>query len=171
MRRLILKLLPLLLLAVSCTERMDPYEGGTGVRANINGYKCVMRGVSNKSYATYNVGESYSFSTQRLQLFKHMDGMSNCYLQVSISEPSALVTGKAYKIGTSGATAYLYLDGVDRGITLSGELTFLNDGPGSGVTEARFELSGKDRDGTKYDVRHGFKRLNTTKMEEQEYEE
>ncbi|MBQ6302056.1 MAG: hypothetical protein IK145_01020 [Bacteroidales bacterium] len=170
MKGLILKILPLLMLAVSCSVKMDPYKGGTGVRANINGCKAVMYGEPTKKYAAYTIDpvyESYSFSTVRLPLTSNEIG-KECQLEITVSTRSALIPGRPYRVGNGEGTAHLYLNDATHRILLSGEVTFLKEGPVNGVTEARFELSGKDVNHNVFEVRHGFLRLHTTKYEIQQ---
>lgn len=170
MKGLILKILPLLLLAVSCTTQMDPYKGGTGVRANINGCKAVMYGEPTKNYAAYTidpVSESYKFSTVRLPMTCNEIGRE-CQLEITVSTRSVLIPGRPYLVGNGEGVAILYLNDATQRISLSGEVTFLKDGPVTGATEARFELSGKDAHQNVFEVRHGFLRLHTTKYEIQQ---
>ena len=86
----------MLMLAVSCSVKMDPYKGGTGVRANINGCKAVMYGEPTKKYAAYTIDpvyESYSFSTVRLPLTSNEIG-KECQLEITVSTRSALIPGR-----------------------------------------------------------------------------
>ena len=56
MKRLLAITLALLALASCGRLIMDPYEGGDGVRANINGRKCTMIGhVGSNDYASYSI--------------------------------------------------------------------------------------------------------------------
>ena len=66
MKRLFAIALALISLASCYKLSMDPYEGGDGVRANIDGRKCVMMGtVGSRNYASYSVyADSCVFLTQ-----------------------------------------------------------------------------------------------------------
>lgn len=170
MKGLYLIILPLMILSVSCSVKMDPYKGGTGVRANINGCKAVMLGEPKRVYASYTVNpvyESYTFSTVRLPLTVSEFG-SECQLEITVSTRSVLIPGRPYRVGHGEGTAHLYLNDATYRVLLSGEVTFLKDGPVDGTTEARFELSGKDANQNVFEVRHGFLRLYTKKIESQQ---
>ena len=162
MKRILFLLCPALLLS-SCLEEMDPYEGGDGVRANINGSKCVMVGIPGKTAgAFYTSGNDYSFQTAVIAMSRAAGGQT-VHFQISVSDEAPLETGKRYSVGSGGNTAvisYVSDDVTGSDIKLKGWVSFLKVGPGSSATEARFELAGRSPH-REYDVRHGFLRLRT----------
>lgn len=154
-------LLPVLLVAVSCTERMDPFEGADGVRANINGHKCVMDGVHGKtSYVSYgsDPGDWMDIQVEMKQeLSQEYFGM-----EFHLKADGAFQTGKDYAITKTGdntvkMTGPFGSPGED--VALEGVFRFLKLDDDSFV-EAEFEMDGKAaKSGESYAVRHGFLRL------------
>ena len=150
---------PLVLaVSVSCSWEMDPYEGGDGVRMNLNGEKCVMVGTPNSAYARYVSGEEYRFETAEIFMLQLLDNRSFT-LVLKVTDTAPIVTAKTYPKGT----AVLIYDDSHEQISLSGEVVFLETGE---ETEACFDLSGTGADGTRYEMRHGFLRLLTQTVEE-----
>ena len=141
----------------SCIANMDPFEGGDGVRANINGQKCVMSGTPGRVYAncSFESGAN-SFGTNVSMM--HLLDKTIFTLAFSLSNSSPFVTGQQYSIGSGTCKATLTtISGED--VPLTGWVTFLKIGYDSKTVEARFELDGQDANGKKYTVRHGFMRL------------
>lgn len=162
MKRILFLLCSALLLS-SCLEEMDPFEGGDGVRANINGSKCVMVGIpGNTAGAFYTSGNEYAFQTAVISMSKAMGGQT-IHIEFSVSDDAQLETGKRYSVGSgrnSAVISYVSDDVTGSDIKLKGWISFLQVGPGSSTTEARFELAGRSPH-REYDVRHGFLRLRT----------
>lgn len=153
-------LLPVLLLAASCTERMDPFEGADGLRANINGYKCVMDGNHGNQYVTRSAeGTSVSIRVNMVQLIDNQ----TFTMQLFVSDAAPLAPGTTYRFSTgSGCTAQLGSPPGAPGeeINMTGWIRFLQLGADSNIVEAEFELEGvSPRSQTDYEVRHGFLRL------------
>ena len=158
---LLLLLLPGLLIAASCTDRMDPFEGADGVRANINGHKCVMDGVHGKTgYVTYNAGPGASMDIEvnmKQELTQQYFGM-----KFHLQADGVFQTGKDYAITKTGdntakITGPFGSPGED--VALEGVFRFLKLDYSSFV-EAEFEMDGKaEHSGESYAVRHGFLRL------------
>ena len=150
-----------LFLSAGCIMEMDPFEGGDGIRANINGKKCVMLGTPGTKNANYYVGGEKATFTASAELM-HMLDTQQLYISFNISDTGSLMTDKKYTVGTGDNT--VKLDFGPYGITenavpLSGWISFLQISTGGSVIEARFELDGQATDGTRYAVRHGFLRL------------
>lgn len=164
----ILSLFCTALLLSSCLEEMDPYEGGDGVRANINGNKCVMVGIpGNTAGAFYTSGNDYAFQTAVISMSHVVDGRT-IHFQLSVSDDAPLETGKRYSVGSgrnSAVISYVSDDVTGSDVKLKGWISFLQVGPGSSTTEARFELAGRSPH-REYDVRHGFLRLRTENGEQ-----
>lgn len=144
---------------------MDPFEGGDGVRANINGNKCVMYGIpGNVAGASYTTGNTFTFQTATILMRHVLDG-KEFHFRITVSDDAALEVGRRYSVGSGGSSAvisYVSDDVTGEDIPLTGWITFLQVGPEKSTTEARFELSGRTR-GREYEVRHGFLRLYTAK--------
>ena len=146
-----------LLAATSCIANMDPFEGGDGVRANINGQKCVMSGTPGKTYANCSFVDGANTFSTRVEMV-HLLDMNGFKLSFSISSTTPFTTGVKYSIGSGSNKATLTtLSGEE--VTLSGWISFLKIGVSSNTVEAQFELDGQDSNGDKYAVRHGFMRL------------
>ena len=73
-----------LLAATSCIANMDPFEGGDGVRANINGQKCVMSGTPGKTYANCSFVDGANTFSTRVEMV-HLLDMNGFKLSFSIS--------------------------------------------------------------------------------------
>ena len=144
---------------------MDPFEGGDGLRANINGNKCIMYDIpGNVAGAGYTVGNVFTFQTADILLRNKLDNQSLRF-KLTVTDDASLEPGVKYSIGEGGNTASLgYVEGSST--ALSGWIVFLRIGSDSSTTEARFELYGKTRD-QEFDVRHGFLRLFTENHREQ----
>lgn len=165
MRR-ILYILSAVLALASCVKGMDPYEGGDGTRANINGAKCIMLGTVNSgtTYASYSCMGPYVFRTSPLVLYHNIDQRSYT-LNIEVSDDSPLVPGTRYTFPSGNGSAYIsYISSEVTGenIELRGWLVFNKISPDSSITEARFELEGTSYTGKKYSLRHGFLRLLTS---------
>ena len=157
-----LLLLPVLLLSgSSCSEIMDPFEGSDGVRANINGYKCVMDGYHGNQYVTWPTGGSATLSIN-VRMVKLLDNQ-NFMLQLNVSDNTAVSTGIEYHFTPGGPCSAILSSppgaaGVE--VPMSGWIRFLQLDAGSHIVEAEFELSGTaPRSREEFDVRHGFLRL------------
>jgi hypothetical protein len=149
-----------LLALAGCVRDMDPFEGGDGVRANINGQKCVMLGDPGHKYASYSENPGGRFSAKFEMM--HMLDRSEFHMEFKVSETSPLVTGVRYTVGSGENTAQLsYAFGNISGeaIPLAGWISFNKIGTDGATVEARFELEGVSADGREYSVRHGFMRL------------
>lgn len=150
-------LLAAVLAATSCIANMDPFEGGDGVRANINGQKCVMSGTPGKVYATCSFESGANSFGTHVEMM-HLLDKTIFGLEFSFSDTTPFVTGKQYSIGSGTYKATLTtVSGED--VPLTGWVTFLKIGVESKTVEAQFELDGQDAKGDKYAVRHGFMRL------------
>ena len=144
-----------------CIMEMDPFEGGDGIRANINGQKCVMFGTPGKKNASYYVGSEKATFTASAELMHVLD-TREMYISFNISDTGSLVTDKKYTVGTGENVVKLDFgtyEITENAVSLSGWISFLQISTGGSVIEARFELDGQAADGTKYAVRHGFLRL------------
>lgn len=161
-----------------CVRDMDPFEGGDGVRVNINGEKCVMYGIPGGYYATLDVANDVStFKSEITMMSSIVDAHINYIipemstidrtafmLGFNIAENDIFVKEKKYEIKTSGdkkASMTVSSLNTDTGsseevIKLKGWAYFLSLG---NVVEVRFELDGKDSNGKEYALRHGFLRL------------
>ena len=136
---------------------MDPFEGGDGVRANINGQKCVMSGTPGKVYANCSFEDGANSFGTHVEMM-HLLDKTNFGLSFSLTDTTPFATGQQYSIGSGTYKATLTtISGED--VPLTGWVTFLKIGVGSKTVEAQFELDGQDTKGDKYAVRHGFMRL------------
>jgi hypothetical protein len=141
----------------SCIANMDPFEGGDGVRANINGQKCVMSGTPGKVYANCSFEDGANSFGTHVEMM-HLLDKTNFGLSFSLTDTTPFATGQHYSIGSGTYKATLTtISGED--VPLTGWVTFLKIGVGSKTVEAQFELDGQDTKGDKYAVRHGFMRL------------
>lgn len=138
-----------LLAIAGCDRNMDPFEGGSGVRMNVNGKKYVMHGRSDSkplSITTEGTPSNLMFTVT-------MTGLSNSFeFSMNSSDPGTFLEGKSYP-----ATAKMALGSED--VALSGTLEFTRLSADSSLVDALFELSGSGADGTSYNVTHGFFRL------------
>lgn len=163
MKRMILAFLQLLLLS-SCLKDMDPFEGGDGIRANLNGAKCVMMGYPGNSVgASYSEGNTFTFNTGEVMMTAFTTGQKLRF-QITVSDDAALVVGHKYSVGDKGMTAgvkFVTDNGVGQTVPLNGWISFLQVGPEVSTTEARFELTGTTLSGDRIEFRHGFLRLYT----------
>lgn len=102
MKKLLFALL-VALLASGCNMRMDPFEGGNGSRANINGEKYLMSDVVlfPKKASFDNTGSGY-FSVRIL--FQHLMGERVCMLDIRLESPTPFVVGEKYTISASSET-------------------------------------------------------------------
>lgn len=128
-----------LLFAVACETDMDPFQGGTGLRANINGRAYVMVGApSGSSYLEMPDANTVSVNVE-LMCRTNSD---ICSFSLRLNDPSPLATGRDYTV-SNARFGDIPLSGTIRFLTISSE-----------ITEAEFELSGSG-----CDLRHGFLRL------------
>ena len=154
MKRLLAIALALMSL-VSCLKlMMDPYEGGDGARASINGRKCVMVGyVGSDEYARYSEYANSSVFISNFYLANRILTEDAAYLlNIKLESGTALATGVEYRIG--GGDATLVPPGSQDVETLSGWIKFTVIDTTVPYLEACFELSSP-----KYSVKHGFMRL------------
>lgn len=174
-RKGILILITILLLE-GCVARLDPFVGGTGVRANINGEKFVMFGVPggrNCSFFTESEGKGLFVSSVVL---RHWMDTQTLQLDFELEVPSPVVIGKEYEIGDASSMAKVtsrywptlkdFASGVpsqdpddEQVVLLKGWISF--EKFADGEVEALFELDGKSPS-DKMVIRHGFLRLLTT---------
>ena len=172
MKKFILSIVSLLLFS-GCFSDMDPFEGGKGVRANINGYKCVMRGEEGKVYAILNSNaDGYTFRTD-VRMIGMMNGIRYT-LSFSLSDIAPFVTGVKYNVtGKITAARVDYFDyavvdeddvieTIEADVPLTGWVSFLVVSQDDHYVEALFELDRQFPDGAPYTIRHGFLRLETT---------
>ena len=126
----------------------DPFEGGNGVRMNLNGKKYIENailpvrkellidfsegGIIHLNVGMTGIGDSLSF-------------------RMNIFDSDTLISGRTYP-----ATATIKKDGVT--VNLQGYADLLTIEPESQNTEALFELTGTDGD-VDYVVKHGLFRL------------
>lgn len=160
MRKLFAFLLPVLLLAGSCTERMDPFEGSDGVRANINGYKCVMDGNRGQKYVYWSTDGTPTVDIT-VNMVKQIDNQP-FKLEFHVTDNTAITVGTTYHF--SGASLYAKLSSPPGApgeeVNMNGWIRFLQLKADSNIVEAEFELDGTaQRSDEKYEVRHGFLRL------------
>ena len=163
----------------SCVTDMDPFEGGDGVRVNINGEKCVMYGMPGAYYATLDAANDVSsFKSEITMMTTITDAHINYLipemstfersvfdLAFNIQENNAFVKEKKYEIRYSGQKTASMISSIrsngtetpEQAVKLQGWIYFLSLG---NVIEARFDLDGRSSDGTEYTLRHGFLRLN-----------
>lgn len=157
--------------AAACTDKMDPYEGGDGVRVNINGHACVMIGEPGKTAATYDAA-ARRFSTS-VNLERRSDG-ARYTLQLEVTDDSPLLAGQKYFAGTGGCKAvlsYVYNDVNENDIVLTGWIQMRRISTESKTVEASFDLEGSSPGGTTYSLRHGFLRLYTNINGAYDYEQ
>lgn len=149
------------LMLSGCVRDMDPFEGGDGVRVNINGQKCVMLGIPGHDYADLNMSGDVSSFQAIVSMMVGIMSADLFELSFNIKENDAFIKEQKYTIKPSGdKTVTLSLparngEGV-KDINLSGWLYFISFGE---IIEARFDLDGKGSDGMEYSLRHGFLRL------------
>lgn len=158
----------------SCYVDMDPFEGGDGVRVNINGEKCVMHGMPGGYYAILDAANDVSSFESSITMRTSVTNYQGSYiinaaigaenvhgdrsifhLSFNIQENDTFVKEQKYEIlpdGQKTATLSTWWEEVK----LHGWIYFLSLGD---VIEARFDLDGTDSDGTAYTLRHGFLRL------------
>ena len=161
-----------------CVRDMDPFEGGDGVRVNINGEKCVMLGTPGGYYAKMEATDDVSTFKSEIILISTLidpeaqymnamlgfgfaqDSQIRLNLAFDISDNNVFSKEKQYNIGSGNKKAVLTYVTDDTStnpdINLKGWISFLSLGK---VIEARFELEGKSTGGKEYSLRHGFLRL------------
>ena len=148
-----------LLAAASCIKDMDPFEGADGVRVNINGYKCVMRGSPGTNYVHYTGGESCSLRTEvemtRMLDFHHFN------MVFYVQDDNPLTVGKRYSTLSGNASVKLLSPKEAPGdeVSLSGWIQFVKFDSSSRIVEASFEFDGVASNGEDFVLRHGFFRL------------
>lgn len=141
----------LLLTSASCIYKMDPYEGGTGVRMTVNGRKFVMDGSPTQEYVKNvknSTSHTVSFSVGMLGL------KSSVKFNFSVSDADTLIQGRKYPAKAS-------IEGlVDQSnkVNFAGEVELLVLEPNSQNVEGLFEFTGR-KDGVEYSIKHGFFRL------------
>ena len=138
-------------LVCSCATDMDPFQGGDGIRANVNGRKCVMFDDVNTSYSYSNHGDTCHFSCSANMRLGTGEDLT---FSIDMESYQPFVEGNSYAIGNGANSAYLKQYQSDQAPVLKGWLKFLKAPSESGLVEARFELENAD-----YSVRHGFLRL------------
>lgn len=158
-----LSLFAVILTLSGCVRDMDPFEGGDGVRVNINGQKCVMIGIPGGYYATLDTKDDEClFQSEVTMMTGFMSRYQDLfYLDFDIRENDILVKDKEYTVSYSGNKVIkLMLPNEDASsyaeVKLKGWISFLSLGQ---VVEARFELEGSGSGGKEYSLRHGFLRL------------
>lgn len=125
----------------SCVTDMDPFQGGTGLRANIDGKVYVMIGSpEDTGYVTMGGSPENSFEVS--VTLRGRTGNATVQFEMSLNENSALSTGQKYTVSSA----------ILQGDSLSGWIKF--NMISSNMVEAEFELSGGRRE-----VKHGFLRL------------
>jgi len=156
MRRMLKRfLIPLLLFGtVSCDSYMDPFEGSDGLRANINGAKCIMDGVRGRKYVDSYTTEAGQFVSCEIDLVRREDGHTFKIAFNLVSEGAPVSTGTRLSVGPSEASHATISSGSGKAVELSGWVYFNQFEEGNAVAEAEFEL-----DGPSYKIRHGFFRL------------
>lgn len=154
MKRLFAIALALISLASCYKLSMDPYEGGDGVRANIDGRKCVMMGtVGSRSYASYSVyTDSCVFLTQVPLANRILTDDATYRLSIKLKTGTAIVVNQDYSL--TGNDAKVLFPGSHDTEPLSGWIHFTLLDPAAHLVEATFELSSAD-----HTVKHGFMRL------------
>ncbi|MBR6306911.1 MAG: hypothetical protein IKR38_09105 [Bacteroidales bacterium] len=158
-----LSLLAVILSFSGCVRDMDPFEGGDGVRVNINGQKCVMLGIPGGYYATLDTKDDEClFQSEVAMMTGFMSRNQDIFKMIfDIRETDILVKDKKYTVNYSGnKVVKLMLPNDDASsyteVMLKGWISFLSLGQ---VVEARFELEGRGPGGVDYSLRHGFLRL------------
>ena len=165
-----LSLLAVALSLCGCVRDMDPFEGGDGVRVNINGQKCVMLGIPGGYYATLDTKDDEClFQSEVTMMTGFLSNIQDLfYINFDIRENDILVKDKKYTVSYSGnKVVKLRLPNDDASsyteVSLKGWLSFLSLGQ---VVEARFELEGTGPAGKDYSLRHGFLRLHQRKEQQ-----
>ena len=139
----------LLLLFVSCEHAYDPFEGGKGVRMNMNGKKCVMVARSDRQVYVYNNKDGYG---QTLSFSAKMGWQDTQFaFRLRISDPDTLIQGYTYP-----AKARIGSD--QDGVSLEGFAEIVTLNPMSLDIEALFEFTGGNLKES-YVVKHGYFRL------------
>ena len=154
MKRLFAIVLAVFSLASCYKLSMDPYEGGDGVRANIDGRKCVMMGtVGSRSYASYSVyTDSCVFLTQVPLANRILAEDATYRLSIKLKTGAAIAVDQDYSL--AGEDATILFPGKLKPEALSGWIRFSLLDPAAHLVEATFELSSAD-----HSVKHGFIRL------------
>lgn len=154
MKRLFVIVLAVFSLASCFKLSMDPYEGGDGVRANIDGRKCVMMGtVGSRSYASYSVyTDSCVFLTQVPLANRILAEDATYRLSIKLKTGTAIVVDQDYSL--TGNDAKVIFPGSHDNEPLSGWIRFSLLDSAAHLVEATFELSSAD-----HSVKHGFLRL------------
>lgn len=160
MKRLLFLAIPLLCILTGCFKDMDPFEGGDGVRTNLNGCKCVMLGTPGNVYIS-STGDAGSYSVKSDVTMLRILDHHQFQLDFNIADTVAIVANQEYKIGTGNYKVTLVgpKEAPGEEIPLKGWVKFLQLNPSGRIVEARFELDGKDSSGQDYTLRHGFMRL------------
>lgn len=154
MKRLLIIILCLPLL-LSCHKMMDPYTGGDGVRANINGSIYALFGkVGSKEYADAGIADQYRRFVLKAPLVSTVYGKEPKYiLSIDLLSMSALETETEYAL--SDKASIQTANGEKSSLT--GWIRFTLIDLDKGIIEARFELHSPQ-----FSVRHGFLRLPMT---------
>ena len=153
-----------LLLVTSCIQRLDPFTGTDGVRANINGDKYVMENLVIYSPVAYCSDNSFSMQASLVHISRSLEPSTNSVLSksgfslsISLENSNNLEAGYQYLLGKgkSGEAKLepLVNNGDAEAISLQGWIRFLSLSP---KVVARFEL---ESPGKEYEVRHGLLRL------------
>ena len=149
-------MIALALMATSCMTWLDPYDGGYGARANVNGKKCVMRAVS-----TSNVGFSdsqkpyYAFSyNARMGYWINKQEIT---LKIKLYEDTPLQNGVKYLVGSDPNTATLEAED-QASVPLTGWVKFNSINGSEEYIEAEFEFDSQEPG--LYTIRHGLLRIN-----------
>lgn len=148
-----------LLFLTSCIQRLDPFTGTDGVRANINGDKYVMANLVAFSPVAHCTDNSFSAQASLVHINKSLSKSSpssGYSLSISLDNIDALATGSQYMLGEgrngeAKLTPYSN-NGNAETVSLQGWIRFLSLSP---KVVARFELESPG-----YEVRHGLLRLN-----------
>lgn len=139
---------------------MDPFEGSDGVRANINGHKCVMDGNPGEKYVQYDA-ENHTLSVS-VSMWQGYDN-SRFRLVLTVQDAAPLTTGVRYHVSLKGSTTATLTgmsDSPNEAVSLVGWIEFLQLGADQEIVEAEFEMTGTaPKSNVDYDVRHGFLRL------------
>ena len=173
------------LMLTGCVTDMDPFEGGDGVRVNINGQKCVMYGIPGGYYATLEAANDVSTFQADITMMSAITDVHINYvvpemtqiersvfrLHFDIRDNNAFVREQKYQIHASGTkTASLIVpeqnvdtQSSEEVVALKGWAYFLSLG---NVVEVRFELNGTGADGKDYALRHGYLRLHQKKEQQ-----
>ena len=150
----------MLLLPVSCYKHMDPFEGGDGVHINLNGKKCTMVGFTGNSNVEYMITDDNTYDIISDVTMIQWSTRDKFGMYFHLSDNSQFETGKKYHIGgTEGSRIIIYPYKGEKfsGVSLEGEIEFLNLADKDPFIEALFELDGTSaQDGKSYTVRHGY---------------